>query len=90
MNRVEENAALLERLPKQYTGTPETIQTKAMLDILAVLQDISISLARLSNNVDNVTHKTCDNCKWDPNDKTDRLIACGECYDFSQWEEQDG
>lgn len=89
MGRIEQNAELMEKLPRQYTGSQEIIQTKVMMDILAVLQDISISLAQLSNNFENVTQKTCENCKYDPNDKTDQIIACQECYDFSQWEDKD-
>lgn len=84
MSRVEENAALLERLPNQYTGSTETIQTKAMLDILAVLQDISISLATIADFYKE--DQTCENCKHDCTDKNDKIIFCDSCYDYSEWE----
>lgn len=91
MSRVEENAALMERLPRQYTGAQDIIQTKVMMDMLAVLQDISISLARVASNFDeNITQKTCTNCKYNPNNEADRIISCEHCYDFSEWEEQNG
>lgn len=30
--------------------------------------------------------KTCETCMCDPNCKADVAMACGHCYDYSEWE----
>lgn len=30
--------------------------------------------------------KTCETCMCDPNCKSDVAMACGHCYDYSEWE----
>lgn len=30
--------------------------------------------------------KTCETCMCDPNCKADVAMACGHCYEYSEWE----
>lgn len=84
MSRVEENTELMESLPKRYTGSNDIIQTRIMMDMLAVLQDISISLATIADFYKE--DQTCENCKHSYTDENDKIIFCDNCYDYSEWE----
>ena len=91
MSRVEENAALMDRLPRQYTGPQEIIQTKVMMDILAVLQDVSKSLAVIADAKEKKGEPyTCETCKhWGPkgpNRRIEDIAQCMVCYDYNGWE----
>lgn len=66
--------------------------------ILDTLRDINISLAcmvDIFNEVKNQeekpkpkepVEKTCETCMCDPNCKADVAMACGHCYEYSEWE----
>ena len=88
MNRRENNEKLMERLPRTYSGKTEEINLKVNMDILATLQDISISLAQIADALypGQKQCMSCDTCKHDVRDKIDFVSFCNECYDFSEWE----
>ena len=88
MKRCEDNKALMEKLPRIYSGKPEQMDLRIKMDILATLQDISVSLAQIADALypDKKPCVSCDTCKHDVRDKVDFASFCNECYDFSEWE----
>ena len=98
MSRLEEVKDFIAKQPTHISGTNEECIAKIELMKLHVLQDIDLSLARMVDIFNEVkdqeekpkskepAKKTCNTCMYDPNCKSDVVMACGHCFDYSEWE----
>lgn len=99
MSRLDEVKDFITKQPTQIRGTNEECIAKIELMKLHVLQDIDLSLAYMVDIFNEVKNqeekpkpkepvrKTCNTCVYDPSYKPDVAIACGHCFDYSEWEE---
>lgn len=51
MSRIEGNRDLMDRLPRTYSGSEKEIELRTRINILEVLQDISVSLACIADSM---------------------------------------
>lgn len=57
MSRVNENKDLLQRVPKEFVGASKDILAETNVNVLAVLMDISMSLAEISDTLKGGKHE---------------------------------
>ncbi len=94
MSRVDEVKDFIAKQPTLISGTKEECIGTIELMKLHALQDIDLSLAYMVDIFNEVkdqeekkpVEKTCETCICDPNCKADVLMACGHCYEYSEWE----
>lgn len=98
MSRLDEVKDFIAKQPTLISGTNEECIAKIELMKLHVLQDIDLSLAYMVDIFNAVKNqeekpkpkepveKTCETCICDPNCKADVEMACGHCYEYSEWE----
>ena len=98
MSRVDDVAKFILGQPGEFKGTPDDCLVKVEIMKLNVLRDIDLSLAYLVDIFNKVkeqeekpkekkpVEKTCETCMCDPNCKADVAMACGHCYEYSEWE----
>ncbi len=104
MSRLEEVRKFLESRPQRIEwSTPEDGLVKVEIEKMYILMDIDVSLAQLvdifkkeSDREDErdkrekeSVKKSCENCFYDPNDKTDEICHCNQCFDYSEWEDEE-
>lgn len=98
MSRVDDVAKFILGQPGEFSGTPDDCLVKVEIMKLNVLRDIDLSLAYMVDIFNKVKEqeekpkekkpleKTCETCICDPNCKADVAMACGHCYEYSEWE----